>query len=34
MYHINRPKESFQGGNFVLNARTTIQAGVRFPMGA
>jgi len=33
MYHINRPKESFQGGNFVLNARTTIQAGGKIPMG-
>jgi type IX secretion system PorP/SprF family membrane protein len=33
MYHINRPKESFQGGNFVLNARTTIQAGGKIPVG-
>ena len=33
MYHINRPKESFQKGDFVLNARTTIQAGARIPVG-
>lgn len=33
MYHINRPKETFQGGDFILNARTTIQAGGRIPMG-
>lgn len=34
MYHINRPKESFQKGDFLLNARTTIQAGGRIPVGA
>ncbi|MBK5272399.1 MAG: PorP/SprF family type IX secretion system membrane protein [Bacteroidia bacterium] len=34
MYHINRPKESFQGGNYLLAARTTLQAGGRIPMGA
>lgn len=34
MYHINRPKESFQKGNFLLNARTTIQAGGKIPVGA
>jgi type IX secretion system PorP/SprF family membrane protein len=33
MYHINRPKESFQKGDFVLNARTTLQAGARIPVG-
>jgi type IX secretion system PorP/SprF family membrane protein len=33
MYHINRPKESFQGGNFVLSPRTTIQAGGKIPVG-
>ena len=33
MYHINRPKESFQGGEFLLSARTTIQAGGRIPVG-
>ena len=32
MYHINRPKETFQGGNYLLSARTTIQAGGRIPM--
>ena len=34
MYHINRPKESFQGGQFLLNPRTTIQAGGKLPMGS
>ena len=34
MYHINRPKESFQGGQFLLNARTTLQAGGRIPVGS
>src|SRR5258705_3928993 len=33
MYHVIRPKESFQGGNFVLNARTTIQGGVKVQVG-
>lgn len=33
MYHINRPKESFQKGNYLLNTRTTIQAGGRIPVG-
>ncbi len=33
MYHVNRPKESFMGGNFVLNPRTTIQAGGKIPAG-
>jgi type IX secretion system PorP/SprF family membrane protein len=33
MYHINRPKESFQGGQFLLNPRVTLQAGVKIPMG-
>jgi type IX secretion system PorP/SprF family membrane protein len=33
MYHINRPKESFQGGQFYLNSRTTLQGGGRMPMG-
>lgn len=33
MYHINRPKETFQGGQFYLNARTTFQGGGRLPMG-
>ena len=34
MYHINRPKESFQGGQYLLAARTTIQAGGRLPVGS
>jgi type IX secretion system PorP/SprF family membrane protein len=33
MYHINRPKETFQGGQYLLNARTTIQAGGKIPLG-
>jgi type IX secretion system PorP/SprF family membrane protein len=33
MYHINRPRETFQKGNFLLNARTTIQAGGKIPVG-
>ena len=34
MYHVNRPKETFMNdGNFVLNARTTIQAGGKVPVG-
>ena len=27
MYHINRPKESFKGGNWNIATRTTISAG-------
>lgn len=34
MYHLNRPKESFNKGDFVLNMRTTIQAGAKIPVGA
>ena len=30
MYHINRPKESFKGGNWNIAARTTISAGGYF----
>lgn len=33
MYHINRPKETFQGGQFLLNPRITLQAGGRIPHG-
>jgi type IX secretion system PorP/SprF family membrane protein len=33
MYHINRPKESFQKGDFVLNSRITLQGGARIPVG-
>jgi type IX secretion system PorP/SprF family membrane protein len=32
MYHINRPKESFQGGQFFLPARITIQGGFKIPV--
>jgi type IX secretion system PorP/SprF family membrane protein len=34
MYHINRPKESFQGGNFLLPARVTIQGGFKIPVAS
>jgi type IX secretion system PorP/SprF family membrane protein len=34
MYHINRPKESFKGGDYLLSARTTIQAGGKIPIGS
>jgi type IX secretion system PorP/SprF family membrane protein len=33
MYHINRPKETFQGGNYTLDSRTSISAGGYFPIG-
>jgi type IX secretion system PorP/SprF family membrane protein len=33
MYHINRPKESFQGGQYYLDPRLTIQAGGMLPRG-
>ncbi|MET0635886.1 MAG: PorP/SprF family type IX secretion system membrane protein [Chitinophagaceae bacterium] len=33
MYHINRPKENFDGGDFILSARTTLQAGAKLPVG-
>lgn len=32
MYHINRPKESFKGGNWNISPRTTISAGGYFPI--
>ncbi len=32
MYHINRPKESFKGGNWNISARTTISAGGYTPI--
>jgi type IX secretion system PorP/SprF family membrane protein len=32
MYHINRPKVSFQGANFNLNPRFTIHGGGYFPL--
>jgi type IX secretion system PorP/SprF family membrane protein len=34
MYHVNRPKESFHGGQYLLDPRVTFQAGGRIPMGA
>lgn len=33
MYHVTRPKETFNGGNYVLDPRLTIQAGGRLPVG-
>ena len=33
MYHINRPKQSFTGAEYVLNPRTTIHGGGYFPIG-
>lgn len=32
MYHITRPKESFNGGTYVLDPRLTLQAGGRLPL--
>ncbi len=32
LYHINRPKESFQGGNYFLEPRLTLQAGGMVPL--
>jgi type IX secretion system PorP/SprF family membrane protein len=32
MYHITRPKESFNGGTYVLDPRLTVQAGGRLPL--
>ena len=32
MYHINRPKESFLGGNWNISTRTTLNAGGYFPV--
>ena len=34
LYHINRPKQSFVGGSYVLNPRATIHAGTYFPLGS
>jgi type IX secretion system PorP/SprF family membrane protein len=34
MYHINRPKESFEGDPyFILNSRVTLQGGGKIPVG-
>lgn len=32
MYHINRPKESFQGANWNISSRTTLNTGGYFPV--
>lgn len=32
MYHVNRPRESFRGGNYLLDSRLTIQAGGMVPL--
>lgn len=32
-YHINRPSESFYGGSYVLNQRSTIHGGAYLPIG-
>ena len=34
MYHINRPKQSFTGAEYLLKPRTNIHAGTYFPIGA
>lgn len=34
MYHINRPKQSFTGAEYILKPRTNIHAGAYFPLGA
>jgi type IX secretion system PorP/SprF family membrane protein len=33
VYHVNRPKESFHDGNYLLEPRVTIQAGAMVPVG-
>jgi len=33
MYHITRPKESFQKGQYILDPRVTLQAGGMMPIG-
>ena len=33
MYHVNRPKESFKGGNYLLEPRITVQGGGMIPLG-
>jgi type IX secretion system PorP/SprF family membrane protein len=32
LYHVNRPKETFKGGQFILPARMTFQAGGMLPL--
>ena len=34
LYHINRPKETFQGGQYLLATRATLQAGGKIPIGS
>ncbi len=34
VYHINRPKVSFQGANFLLNPRYTVHGGGYFPIAS
>lgn len=33
LYHINRPKQSFTGADYILNPRTTFHGGGFFPIG-
>lgn len=33
MYHVNRPKETFKEGNYLLEPRLTLQAGGMVPVG-
>lgn len=33
MYHINKPRESFQGKEYFLGSRVTLQGGGRIPVG-
>jgi type IX secretion system PorP/SprF family membrane protein len=33
MYHVNRPKETFKEGNYLLEPRLTLQAGGMIPLG-
>ena len=33
VYHINRPSQSFNGGNFLLDTRSTIHGGAFLPLG-
>lgn len=33
MYHINRPKQTFTGADYLLSPRTTIHGGAYFPIG-
>jgi type IX secretion system PorP/SprF family membrane protein len=34
VYHLNRPAESFNAGNYLLNPRTTLHGGAYMPWGA